>query len=352
MDVVKQNQKSGDHSMQIQVNGDYYNIIPPETIKQVIQSFGELAAGKVETRIQQFSDDYLIPRIQNIENGLEAFKDPAFQLLLVQASKNAASSNRTLDYSMLSELMARRFEKKEDIKSNAVIAKAIETVNLIDNDSLTALSVIYFMGAHIRPVNAGIHNGLQLMENTFQKLISAMPLPVNNRWIENLETLQTLKVFIKNIVSMNSFEVMCKDTLSGYLVSGIRKDSEEYSKCIEEMQTIGLPKTLFVDHELNEGYVRLNFVNKTQINDNKLFSPEQQDVLLKLFTETQKNRSPINIDSIFDSYITKNFKCLAIVRDFWNDLPPLELTALGRLLGYINLKRLASECPDMDLEKI
>ena len=353
MDIIKQNQESGDNSTQIQItNSKIYGLLSPEAVNQVINSFSELARAQVQARIVEFSDNYLIPRIKKIENGLEAYKDPAYQMLLIEASKNAAAPSRTLDYSMLSELMARRFEKKEDIKSNAIISKAVDIINLIDNDSLTALSVIYFIVTHIRPVSAGIHDGLQLMENIFKKLISDTMLPVNNRWIDNLETLQTMKVLIPNLMSMNSFGVMCKGSLSGYMVVGIKKDSEEYLRYIDELCKVGLSKGLFVDHELNDGYVRLNIVNKSQISDNKNLSAEQLDVLLKIFSETQTVQNSIDIDFVFDDYITKNFKNLALVRDFWNGLPPLELTALGRLLGYINLKRLAPECPDMDIEKI
>lgn len=352
MNVAKQNQKSGDHSMQIQINGDYYNIMSPETLRHLIQSFGELAKVEVEARIKQFSDDYLIPRIKQVENGLDAFKDPAFQLLLIEASKKAASSSRLIDYSMLSELMVHRFEKKEDIKTNAVIAKAIETINLIDNDSISALSVIFFIVSHMRPVSGGIHDGLQVIENIFEKILSDTPLPVNNRWLDNLETLQALKVHVKGLMSINSFEVMYKDKLDGYWVCGIKKDSDTYSKYINRMESIALSKNLLVDHELNDGYVRLNIVSTSQIRDNRYIVPGQRDLLMEIFKETQKQHVQKNVDLIFDEYITKNFKYLSIVRDFWNKLPPIELTVLGRLLGYMNIKRLVSEFPEMDVDNI
>ena len=65
MDIIKQNQESGDNSTQIQItNSKIYGLLSPEAVNQVINSFSELARAQVQARIVEFSDNYLIPRIK------------------------------------------------------------------------------------------------------------------------------------------------------------------------------------------------------------------------------------------------------------------------------------------------
>ena len=354
MDITKQNQKSGDNSTQIQImNSNIYTLLSPEAVNQVIGSFTEFARAEVQARIVDFSDNYLIPRIKKIENGLEAYKDPAYQMLLIEASKKAASTTRTLDYSMLSELMARRFEKRNNIKANAVISKAVEVIDLIDDDSLAALSLIFFIICDIKPVSGSICEGLQVLDNIAEKILSSAHINAeDNKWVDNLETLQALKTYMKGTIHLHPFSQIYTERLDGYTVSGVEKNSEKHLEFETKLKSVGLPINILVEHELNNGFIRLNVAYKEQIQNEGNFSEEQRRVLNEIFTESRNASNTPDMQTVLSSYITAHYKYLSAVRDFWEKLPPLTLMALGRLIGYMNLKRLVPELPEIDIERI
>ncbi len=61
-----------------------------------------------------------------------------FQLLLVEAQKAAASTERVADYDLLSELLIHRFEKGENRVMRAGISRAVEIVDKISDDAMLA----------------------------------------------------------------------------------------------------------------------------------------------------------------------------------------------------------------------
>jgi len=352
MDITKLNQSAGDNSIQIQNHGDIIVGMPPEIVCQVIQMYGECARVTVENRIKQFSDDYLMPRIKNLENGLEAFRDPGFQMQLVEATKKAASTERKIDYSMLAELMAARFSKRDDIKSNAVIAKAVEGVNLIDNDSLVGLTLIFFVSRAFKPSVGPIHEGLKLLDDCVAKILSSADLSIENKkWIDNLEITQTLKTY-RGIGSLKSFTDIYTSELSGYVVAGVEKDSEKHVSLQKKLELYNLSADFLVEHEFDSTRIRLNVAHKRQIQEMEHLSNEQKVFLLGVFDEMTKTDIKKDMKSALDTYITENCSSLSLLREFWNTIPPLELTALGSLIGYMNLKRLLPKIQDKEFDFI
>ncbi|MBQ7976571.1 MAG: hypothetical protein IJ300_12875 [Clostridia bacterium] len=120
MATDKQIQKAGDNAQQFQTENVIINMGITEerareifkemtavTIKEYTQDAYEVAI----KRIDMF-EDLLMNKIDKVNGLLDAFADPSFQFLLVDAQKTAAASDREADYEMLTELLVHRVERQ------------------------------------------------------------------------------------------------------------------------------------------------------------------------------------------------------------------------------------------------
>lgn len=346
MTDIKQTQKAGDSSNQAQFNGCTFNInaVSDQIIQQAIQQYTTVAADLALSRMKDFSANYLIPRIQKIESGLEAFRDPAWQMLLISANKRAATTTSNDSYAVLAELMAKRFEERTNIKSNAVVEKAVEIIGLIDDDSLLVLSLLTFIQTGIIPTTGDIHKGLQLMNDIVNSILNTQPFPKDTNWVDNLEVLGAIRRQIGVIVGPTKFIEKYFDALNGYTITGIEKNSPEYLKATNLLQSNGISTTTLVEHILNPGFMRLNIVTKTTINESN-FSDTQKDTLYHVFDMSHKQYSGIDMKKNLNDYISNNFPVLNLFKEWTDSIPPVLLTPIGRLLGYMNARRLVPELP-------
>ena len=108
----KLTQKAGDNSQQFQAATVIVNNgidekrareIVDEKLFEVINGYSQEAHTIAQQRIQIFADD-LIPKLVK-ESLLDELKDPSIQVLLSSAQKTAAATERSADYSLLSELL-------------------------------------------------------------------------------------------------------------------------------------------------------------------------------------------------------------------------------------------------------
>jgi hypothetical protein len=109
-------QKAGDNAQQFQIQSETIGIdekrareIYDEKYAIAKRDFTEEALQIANERVEEF-ENRLIPKIEAVNNGLNAFADPSFQLLLIDAQK-AAATERVVDYDLLSELLVHRIEK-------------------------------------------------------------------------------------------------------------------------------------------------------------------------------------------------------------------------------------------------
>jgi len=104
--IDKQIQEAGDNSKQLQAKNMIVNFgidekrareIYQEMNEQVRSDYTKEALTTANSRITEF-ENRLLPKMEAIDGALEAFADPSFQLLLVEAQKTAASTERPADY--------------------------------------------------------------------------------------------------------------------------------------------------------------------------------------------------------------------------------------------------------------
>ncbi len=362
-------QKAGDNSQQNNIGNIYItNGISEERVREIcsetaIQAIANytLEASEIALkRIDQFVE-LLLPRIQRIEQDFNSFSEPAFQVLLRKAQLVAACSEREDDYSILSELLVHRIRNKKDTKKKACITKAVEIIDQIDDDSLCAITMYHAIKTFI-PLSGNVMEGIKTLSELYKKL-NTKELPKDNMWIDNLSILGAISII--PFSANEKFEDYLSKQLGGYVCIGIKKDSEDYTRTIDFLVKNGLNRSLLVDNELLDGYVKLPINTRTSIEDLCFISHEiingiQQQSVFHL-NKSQKNC----LYSIFDSYskdsalqntvktnfaqLLNSFEPIKEAMSWWNSLSVvISPTSIGRVVAHTNAKRIDDRLPDLD----
>lgn len=361
----KQIQKAGDNSQQIQANNYIVNIgISEERAREIyremasqLRTYAQEACSVAQSRIEKFENS-LLPKMKTIEKALEAFADPAFQLLLLEAQKRAATTERATDYDLLSELLLHRFQKGTDRIVRTGINRAVEIVPEISDEALLGLTVLYIASC-VTPESGSIRKGLNTLNELFGKLFYGS-LPSGDEWLDHLYVLGTVR--INNVFVQEGIRERYSRTLSGYVDVGIEKSSENYNRAVILLKGCGLPESSLIEHELNPNYVRLSLANKRQIDSVYVEreDPTNQRKLRENLNEKQKNA----LISIYDLY-SKNSaikeKNLEKFMEEWDRLPNLkklrewwdsikasvQITSVGRVLAHANAQRCDKQIPPL-----
>lgn len=311
------------------------------------------------SRVAEF-ENKLMPKMQAVNGALEAFADPSFQILLQEAQKAAASTERPADYDLLSELLIHRFQKGENRITRAGISRAVEIVDKISDDSLLGLTVRHAVTSFI-PVTGDIHQGLDVLNELFSKIIYGK-LPTGNEWLDHLDIMDAVR--LNSLQKLKKLQQYYPEALSGYVDVGIEKSSENYNKAIEIMKNNKIPTNLLVDHAFNSNYVRINITSKKRIVDLKFQSFNGNNP--KAIVEIPLSVNEIEvINSIYDLYSKdenlkqqniKNFMnewdkrpYLKTLREWWdNNETSFQITSVGRVLAHSNAQRCDKGLPPLD----
>lgn len=298
----KQTQKAGDNSSQIQANAIIINNgidekrareIIDEKLQEVINEYSQEAHVIAQDRIQIFADD-LIPKLVK-ENLIDNLKDPSVQVLLSDAQRTAASTERAYDYSLLSELLIHRVKKGNDRNIRAGVGRAVKIVDEISDEALLGLTVAHSVSYFI-PVTGNIKDGIKILANLFDK-ITYDKLPKGSEWIEHLDILDAVR--INHISSMKKINSIYSEIFSGYIAVGIDKSTENFQKANELISSANIPSDILMDHELRPGYVRLRIQNINRLDLVKITTTQSINLNGKVFSiPTQMQLSDKQEDAI------------------------------------------------------
>lgn len=359
MDLSKKNQEqtAGDNSIQnqiegqgnmtiTQVNNNYgvtasdvvsiattvYNQLIPQTVNE----YSEIATATVNDRLNAFGRE-LFPRIDGIEGAIEAFRDPKFQFMLRDAQITAAKTDRTDDMNLLSELLACHITKGDDIKIDAGIHHAIKIVDEIDNDALCALTVACAFQFY-RPTANAFSAGLDVLDGLFKNLIY-LKLPFGMNWLDHLDMLGAVRLSPLHFKKVT--EYLCSQ-YNGYVCVGIKKDSEEMEKANIILDENNISRSVLVDNECIDGYVRLGI---SSFDDVK---PDYVDAINSIRNLYSVDKAAINLVKEKFMEIWDSHKYLRIVRNWWSQIPnAFSVSYIGRVLAQTNAKRIDPILPDL-----
>ena len=365
----KQIQKAGDGSQQLQAENVYIiNGISEQRVREIcsevavaaISNNSQEATGVAMQRIERFVD-LLLPRIQRIEKDFESFADPAFQVLLQKAQLTAICTERDCDYSILSELLVHRINNKSNTKKKASIAKAVEIIDQVDDDSLCAITMYHAIRTFI-PLTGNIKEGIATLSRLYEKINPDL-LPTNDMWMDNLSILGAITII--PFSATQKYDDLIQKMLDGYACVGIKKESEEYSKAIDILNSKNMPHDILVDHELLDGHVRLEINEKSAIERLAFGTP-----IIINGQEQMQNRPLTNEEKkclyeIWDLYskdeqlkktvlqkmmeLLNSFEAMDKSIRWWNALSAnFRTTSIGRVIAHTNAKRIDNNLPDLD----
>ncbi len=327
---------------------------------QLRKDYSQEALNIANSRVTEF-ENKLLPKMEAVEGALEAFADPSFQLLLVEAQKTAASTERPADYDLLSELLIHRFQKGDNRVTRAGISRAVEIVDKISDDALLGLTVFHSVN-YFFPASGVIQQGLNTLNDLFGKLFYGN-LPVGIEWLDHLDILDAIRV--SNFGGLKKIEQYYPEMLSGYIDVGIEKTSEDYNKVIELLKNNGLPQNILIEHELNTAFVRVNLPNKDHIdslalhqqiiNNGQLsvlkipLNDKQKDAIKTIYDFYNKdaNMRQQNVNKFMEEWNKQpNLKKL---REWWDSINTgLQLTSVGKVLAHSNAQRCDKNLPPLN----
>jgi len=367
--INSQSQKGGDNSTNVQAQQMIVHIgidekrareIYQEMNMQLRNDYTQEALTVANSRIKEFEDS-LMPKMAQVDGALEAFADPSFQLLLIEAQKTAAATERPADYDLLSELLIHRFKKGENRIARAGISLAVDIVDKVADDALLGLTVMHAVDSFI-PLTGDIHQGLDVLDNLFGKIIYSR-LPIGQEWLDHLDILDAVR--INPLGGLKKIGQYYTEVLSGYVDVGIEKNTENYNRAVEIVKKAGLPVDSLIEHAFNNDFVRIRACNRNGIGELII------NVTSSYFggvTHSQNKLSKEQVDaleSVYDLYSQdgekkqKNIQLfiaewdrrpnLKILREWWDNIGvSVTTTSVGKVLAHSNAQRCDKTLPPLN----
>ena len=365
----RQNQKGGDGSKNIQVEQMVLHVgidekrareIYQEMNLQLKQDYTQEALNAANARVTEF-EGKLMPKMAQVDGALQTFADPAFQLLLVEAQKTAASTERPEDYDLLSELLIHRFKKGENRITRAGISLAVGIVDKVSDEALLGLTVAHAIN-YFTPVSGDINSGLNDLNDLFGSIIYGA-LPNGFEWLDHLDILNTVR--LNTLGSLKKIRDYYPERCPGYIDVGIEKKSHNHAKAIEILKENNIPNKILVSHTLNDRFVRLKIHHRSHIDQIYLLNTITHEG--KSFTSSVKlsDEQKKALNSIYDLYSQDNNQrqnnintlmaewdkrtSLKTIKSWWDNIPAaFSITSAGRVLAHSNAQRCNNALPTLD----
>lgn len=367
--INSQSQKGGDSSTNLQAQQMVVHVgidekrareIYQEMTLQVRKDYSEEALHIANSRVIEF-ENRLMPKMARVEGALKAFADPSFQLLLVEAQKTAASTERPADYDLLSELLVHRFQKGANRIARAGISLAVEIVDKVSDEALLGLTVSHAVSSFI-PSSGDINQGLDVLNDLFGKIFYR-ELPGGHDWLDHLDILDAVR--LTPFVSLKKVGEYYPEVLPGYVDVGIAKKSENHDKAIEILKSNSLPASILVEHSLNNEFCRLSVCSMTSIDEISLvhqiihegqlsrvqqkLTDEQKQAIKSIYELYSKdgNLRSNNVNSFMSEWDKRsNLKAL---REWWDSISTsFTITSVGKVLAHSNAQRCDQNLPPLD----
>lgn len=358
------NQKAGDNSQQIIVHNLNMGIdekrareIYDEKYSIAKKEFTEEALKIADARVREF-ENRLMSKMDALDDGLKAFADPGFQLLLVEAQKSAAATEREADYDLLSELLIHRIKKGNDRHIITGIHRAVEIVEEISDEALLGLTVIH-AAQTLLPVAHDIKTALRRLDGLFEKIIYA-ELPSGYEWLDHLDILDTIR--ISSVGSWRRIDQMYAEGLGGIVVVGIKKESPEFYQAVNTLAATGIPAQLILeDNALLPDHVRLRIGNEAEVDSLQLhhvvtghsiqfpLTPAQKEAIKSVLVLYSKD--PGLQQEVQNAFMHEwsQYPHLTQLKDWWERLPFfVTITAVGKVLAHANAQRWDNSIPPLN----
>lgn len=354
-------QQAGDGSTQVQANAIIINNgvdekrvreIVVESTSRIMDQCSQEARQIAEKRCRNFLEEFL-NRAADRPYVYAAARDPGCQFALCKALVTAASTDDSMGYELLSELLIRRFERNDEPRIKAGFNRAIEVLDQVGDQELTGITV-YALVETIVPTSGDITKGLEALSRVFSSVM-AESLPDGSDWIYNLDILDACRAV--DLFERNEIKDVFFGRLDGYTINGIQCGSDSWSQAEDLCETVGIPiHGLMVSHQLNPSFMRIPIAQESGITGLCLrmsdgeripFNQVQIDAARKVFAMCKEGDAEIVKNTFADKW--NEYPSLVRLEEWWrSDKTALRITPCGRALAFANARRLCSEFPALD----
>ena len=230
------------------------------------------------------------------------------------------------------------------------------------DEELTGLTVYLAVNQYM-PVASSISEGLEALDNVFGSLIIG-ELPRDGDWIDELDVHGALRM--DSLSSLRSIVDCYFEALSGYTACGVKEGSNQEQEALAILAEVGLPAGLFVEHELNPGYKRLNLTFTDDFGDIRLIrrqaeggrnefcvlSNEQLDACARAADLCKSDECNAVIKENVEKAI-RRYPSISKICDWRKAIPGApKNTDIGKWIADANARRLNPKLPELNDKKM
>jgi hypothetical protein len=350
----KQEQRAGRGSQQVQAGRDIVNVYNVYTAGDAQAYLDESRDGVLArelssdalpvaaSRVVDF-DSRLVKRLVK-DDLLEELRNPGYQLALNKARISAGASERDGDIDTLVELLGVR-ASRDDRKTRASVAKAVEIVDDVDDTALEGLT-LYVGGALLMP--GALHVEAFLSE--WAEAIGRVPrtdLPVGIDWLEHLHILGAIRLDTSNTHRLSTMSSWIGNARPGFLSPGFPEADK--AEVIEACALhLGENSQFFTKHEFKTGFSRSLFSSESQLR----YYYGQRDVpahSLDNVVEILKTSAGFAVvdPSVKSDFMDRfnSYSTLAVYENWRSTIKhPIYVTHVGKALVWASLQKSNIAC--------
>lgn len=360
MEVSKKKQFAGDHSTQTIVDtvNNYYAIVPGvteekvrsmmlEMYEEVSSKIIEIARRTADERVMSLSDR-IIPKMMEYDNKLEFLKEPSIQRAIQIAQRAAACTDKEVDWEIISDLLIERIKNRGNRKTSVFLERAMEVVDSIPEDCLQLISLLYII-VSINPENLDwwyFKTNISSFESIVKKIMQDKQYPMDDEWIEVLDTLSLIKSDSSGGSQLCKFVDVLTQAFPVYFTLGIQEGCEEYETIKKNLIDLNLPwNSILIDHPyirsriiVNRPYVTVECSDGS--NTGPMSLTEDQDQYLSEIQKTV-NASDVHNQEVRTAFMSywNSMESLKALTKWWDQISMgFDLTSIGRLIAKTNLE--------------
>lgn len=346
----KQKQSVEAGGLAVQSGGDtnISNGVSPDQMREIIESladqlpkYAQIAASIVDGRLKDFEEKIIRKFEENNEANKDAFGDPDFQYLLLEAQRSYTRSGDEEALQTLGDLLIERSKVTEKSRKKLTLNKAVTLVESLTPQEISELTLTFLIrNVKFLKINSANHLG-QILEKFASPFIADISIE-NNSYLY-LESVGCGRLTMLHKPLMQCLEESYPEATTLY---------KNYDQLIETVEKE------FIDRLIGAGILEKidsQFVKRT-IQDRDEFItaisnsgiPVENENDVRAYHDTDGRKFS---DEEFRNLIRPH--CPSIDRLFaaWNDTPMKEfqISSSGIAIGFVTLSRLTDFNGDINI---
>lgn len=335
--MSKQGQTVGDGATAIQSHGDTVinNGIGADEIRAIVESLSDqlpklaaAAAAIMEVRISAF-EEAVMKRFEQEAVNRDAFADPDFQHVVIDAQRAYARTGDTETHSTLIDLIAKRSVENTGSRKAFVINESISIVSQLTRSEISELAFSFLMRHTQNGRSRSLANFAIYLNRYINEFIDDLEL--GNSSYEYLVAQRCASISMGSLSLLEAWKILyCGLFFKGFTDAEIVDFEARGMLGVREVLVRSpLDHTKFHPNAINED----EFV--TPPHQGGLSTPQ----LREIWADAQKTLAS---DAEIIELLSPSVPRLNELLDKWNDslLKSLDLTSIGKAIGHARLSQI------------